>query len=62
MVTLDLHGNVSQRLAEQCQAAVAYRTCPHVDQRECGRRAASVLARLLRGERAARARRWPSRP
>src|SRR5262245_37137081 len=26
VVTLDLHGNVSQRLADQCHAAVAYRT------------------------------------
>lgn len=48
--TLDLHGNLSPRLIEQCQAVVAYRTCPHVDQRECGRRAAALLARLLRGE------------
>jgi microcystin degradation protein MlrC len=50
VVTLDLHGNISQRLADQCQAAVAYRTCPHVDQRECGRRAAAILVRTLRGE------------
>jgi microcystin degradation protein MlrC len=50
VVTLDLHGNLSQRLIDQCQAAVAYRTYPHVDQRECGRRAASLLLRLLHGE------------
>ncbi len=49
VVTLDLHGNVSQRLVDGCDAAVAYRTCPHVDQRECGRRAASQLVRQLRG-------------
>jgi microcystin degradation protein MlrC len=49
-VTLDLHGNLSQRLVEQCDLAVAYRTCPHVDQRECGRRAAALLVRRLRGE------------
>ncbi|MGH7174513.1 MAG: M81 family metallopeptidase [Gemmataceae bacterium] len=49
-VTLDLHGNVSQQLIDHCDLAVAYRTCPHVDQRECGRRAASLLVRLLRGE------------
>jgi microcystin degradation protein MlrC len=49
-VTLDLHGNLSQRLVEHCTLAVAYRTCPHVDQRECGRRAAALLARTLRGE------------
>jgi microcystin degradation protein MlrC len=49
-VTLDLHGNVSAQLVELCDLAVAYRTCPHVDQRECGRRAAALLARRLRGE------------
>ncbi|HXG10121.1 MAG TPA: M81 family metallopeptidase [Gemmataceae bacterium] len=50
VVTLDLHGNLSERLIASCDAAVAYRTCPHVDQRECGQRAASLLRRMLRGE------------
>jgi microcystin degradation protein MlrC len=50
VVTLDLHGNLSPRLVEHASAAVAYRTCPHVDQRECGQRAAALLVRLLRGE------------
>jgi microcystin degradation protein MlrC len=49
-VTLDLHGNVSQRLVDHCLLAVAYRTCPHVDQRRCGLRAAGLLVRTLRGE------------
>jgi microcystin degradation protein MlrC len=50
VVTLDLHGNLSPRLIDNCNAAVAYRTNPHVDQRECGRRAARLLLRMLRGE------------
>jgi microcystin degradation protein MlrC len=50
VVTFDLHGNISEDLANQCTAAVAYRTNPHVDQRECGRRAAALLVRTLRGE------------
>jgi microcystin degradation protein MlrC len=50
VATLDLHGNVSPRQVEHCDALVAYRTNPHVDQRECGRRAAALLARTLRGE------------
>ena len=50
VVSLDLHGNLSPRLIDSCQAAVAYRTYPHVDQRECGRRAASLLVRILRKE------------
>jgi microcystin degradation protein MlrC len=49
-VTLDLHGNLSQRLIDGCNLAVAYRTCPHVDQRECGQRAAALLVRTVRGE------------
>jgi microcystin degradation protein MlrC len=49
-VTLDLHGNVSPRLVDHCDLAVAYRTCPHVDQRQCGRRAAALLVRRARGE------------
>src|SRR5207249_12220940 len=50
VLSLDLHGNLSPRLIELSHAAVAYRTYPHVDQRECGRRAASLLVRLLRGQ------------
>jgi microcystin degradation protein MlrC len=49
-VTLDLHGNLSPRLAEAADVAVAYRTNPHVDQRACGRRAAGLLVRMLRRE------------
>jgi microcystin degradation protein MlrC len=50
VVSLDLHGNLSFRLIESCHAAVAYRTYPHVDQRECGRRAVSLMVRMLRRE------------
>jgi microcystin degradation protein MlrC len=49
-VTLDLHGNVSQRLIDNCDLAVAYRTCPHVDQFECGQRAARLLMGMLHDE------------
>ena len=50
VLTLDLHGNLSERLVRLSNAAVAYRTNPHIDQRACGRRAASLLVRHLRGE------------
>ena len=49
-ITLDLHGNLSQRLIENASLAVAYRTCPHVDQFECGQRAAHLLVKQIRGE------------
>jgi microcystin degradation protein MlrC len=48
--TFDLHGNLPPRLAGLCDLAVAYRTNPHVDQRDCGQRAAGLLVRQIRGE------------
>jgi microcystin degradation protein MlrC len=48
VVTFDLHGNLSQKQIDNCHAAVAYRTCPHVDQKDCGLRAASLLYFMLR--------------
>src|SRR5262249_29120401 len=33
VVTFDLHGNLSPRAVTACQAALAYRTYPHIDQR-----------------------------
>ncbi len=50
VLTLDLHGNLSERLIALSNAAIAYQTCPHVDQRQCGLLAASLLLRHLRGE------------
>ncbi len=48
--TLDLHANVSQKMIEAVDATIAYRTNPHIDQRERGLEAANLLARMLRGE------------
>ena len=48
--TLDLHANVSQRMIDACDATVAYRTNPHLDQRARGIEAATLMARTLRGE------------
>jgi microcystin degradation protein MlrC len=50
VVTYDLHGNLSKQQIDAVTAAVAYRTNPHVDQRETGLRAASLLVRTLHGE------------
>ncbi|MFO0841589.1 MAG: M81 family metallopeptidase [Gemmataceae bacterium] len=49
-VTFDLHGNLSERTASLLDLAVAYRTNPHVDQRERGLEAARLLHRWVRGE------------
>jgi microcystin degradation protein MlrC len=55
VASLDLHGNIGERLVETADALVAYRTYPHVDMARTGERAAALLARLLAGERFARA-------
>ncbi|MBI3411371.1 MAG: M81 family metallopeptidase [Planctomycetes bacterium] len=50
ILTLDLHGNLSERLVALSTAAIAYRTCPHVDQRARGAQASELLVRTIRGE------------
>ena len=51
VATLDLHGNVSERMVEAADAIVAYRTNPHVDMFDRGREAAAALVELLDGLR-----------
>lgn len=51
VATLDLHGNVSERMVESADAIVAYQTNPHVDMLERGRDAASILHELFAGMR-----------
>ncbi len=46
--TLDLHANVSPRMVAACDALIAYRTNPHLDQRERGVEAARMMAHTLR--------------
>ena len=50
VVTLDLHANISQQMLAHCNAIVAYRTNPHLDQRERGDDAARLLAGIFRGD------------
>lgn len=51
VATVDLHANISQRMVESADVIISYRTNPHVDRRERGAEAGSVLRRLLAGER-----------
>ncbi|MGH3132930.1 MAG: M81 family metallopeptidase [Gaiellaceae bacterium] len=46
----DLHGNPSPATVELCDAFVAYDTYPHVDMRDRGAEAATLLARILGGQ------------
>ncbi len=48
--TLDPHANLSQQMIDATNALVAYRSNPHLDQRERGIEAATLMARTLRGE------------
>jgi microcystin degradation protein MlrC len=48
--TIDPHANLSPAMVEATDALVAYRTNPHVDQRDRGLEAARLMARTLAGE------------
>ena len=50
IMTLDLHANVSPLMVAQTDAIICYRTNPHLDQRERGLEAATLMGRTLRGE------------
>ena len=47
VASLDLHGNVTERMVAAASFLVAYRTYPHVDMLETGARAAAGLKRLV---------------
>ena len=49
-VTHDYHANVPPQLVEEADALIIYKTNPHIDQRERGLQAASILTRTIRGE------------
>ena len=48
--TLDAHANLSPLMVDSCDALVAYRTNPHLDQRLRGIEAARILTATVRGE------------
>jgi len=49
VVTLDLHGNISERMVDRSDLIVGYRTNPHVDYIERGEEAALALRLMLAG-------------
>jgi microcystin degradation protein MlrC len=49
VVSLDLHGILTDRMLEHSDAIVAFHTYPHVDFFDTGRRSARLLLRLLAG-------------
>ncbi len=49
-VTHDYHANVPPELVAAADSLIVYKTNPHIDQRERGLQAASILTRQIRGE------------
>jgi microcystin degradation protein MlrC len=50
VITLDLHANVTQCMADNASALIAYRTYPHIDYYERAWQGAELLERAMRGE------------
>src|SRR5205814_6724189 len=50
VVTLDLHGNVTELMADNASALIAFRTYPHIDQYERAWQGAELLERAMQGE------------
>lgn len=50
VISLDLHGILTDRMVEHSDAIVAYHTYPHVDFFETGERAARLLLKIVAGE------------
>jgi microcystin degradation protein MlrC len=48
-VALDLHGNMTQKMIDNADVMVSFKTYPHVDMHECGAHAARLLFDLIDG-------------
>ncbi|HIM56083.1 MAG TPA: M81 family peptidase, partial [Candidatus Latescibacteria bacterium] len=47
---IDPHANLSARMVDSCNATIAYRSNPHLDQKQRGLEAVRLIARTLNGE------------
>ncbi len=50
IAVIDPHANLTPAMIAATDALIAYRENPHIDQRQRGREAADLMARILRGE------------
>ena len=46
-VALDLHGNITQRMVDNCDCIVGFKTYPHIDMFETGRHVAGIVDAML---------------
>jgi microcystin degradation protein MlrC len=51
VTSLDLHASLARSMARSADAIVGYRTCPHVDTADTGRRAAELMVAAVSGKR-----------
>ncbi|MCZ6538742.1 MAG: M81 family metallopeptidase [Chloroflexi bacterium] len=49
-VTLDMHANISKETVANTDVCVVWRTCPHLDTRQRGRKCAELIYRTVKGE------------
>lgn len=50
IATCDPHANLSPQMVDACDAMLAYRTNPHLDQKQRGLQAADLIVRTVRGD------------
>jgi microcystin degradation protein MlrC len=50
VATLDLHANVTQKMADNANALIAFRTYPHIDMHERAWQGVELLERAMQGE------------
>ena len=55
VATVDLHANISERMVQNVDALISYRTNPHMDQAERARDAARLIRGFLKVDKACRA-------
>jgi microcystin degradation protein MlrC len=48
-ISLDMHANITRRMAEHADIMVGYRTCPHLDVEETGYKAMGLLLQAVAG-------------
>lgn len=50
VATLDLHANVTQKMATTANALIGYHTAPHIDQSDTGARGMALLLKILKNQ------------
>lgn len=54
VITLDLHANCSSKMTQLANAIVSYKTYPHIDMQDTGKKAGNILQKIMKNEVKAR--------